>query len=134
MTGTPLGSTSWGTLMPKESRADRAEMQKRIDEILRIRLDGAQFHDVMHFVAEKGWKLSERQVRNYMRKADELLVERREPSRKRLVARHIAMREALYARAVNGADLRTALAVADSLAKMQNLFSSEREMSDLIRA
>ncbi len=40
---------------PTAKRADTAEMAKRVEEVLRIRLDGAQFHDVLQFSAEKGW-------------------------------------------------------------------------------
>src|SRR5688572_4876680 len=104
---------------PAKKKADTAEAARRVDEVLRIRLDGAQFHDVVQYAAEKGWGLQERQIRTYIRRADELLVERQEKNRRRLIARHIAQRETLFARAVNAADLRTALAIADSVAKLQ---------------
>jgi hypothetical protein len=116
-----------------KKKAESAEVAKRIDEILRIRIDGAQYHDVVQYVAEKGWDLKERQVRNYMRKADDLLVERQERNRKRLVARHVAQREALFARAVNGADHRTALAILTDLAKLQGLYVTDRELRQLAR-
>jgi len=117
----------------KRKKADTAEAARRVDEILRIRLDGAQFHDVVQFAAEKGWDLQERQVRTYIRRADGLLVERQEKSRRRLLARHLAQREALFARAVNAADLRTALAIADSTAKLQGLFTDTRDLKELAR-
>jgi hypothetical protein len=116
--------------MPKETRVDRAEYMKRIDAVLRIRLDGAQFHDVFQFVAEKGWNLSERQVRNYMRAADNLLAEHQQTSRRRIIALHIGRREALYARAVNAADYRTALAVASDLAKLQGVYALAEEAAE----
>ena len=104
-----------------KKKAESAEVARRVEEVLRIRLDGAQYHDVVQYAAEKGWDLRERQLREYMRRADDLLVERQERSRRRLLARHIAQREALFARAVNAADLRTALAIADS--RRRRLFS-----------
>src|SRR5439155_9084172 len=100
-------------------KASEAEVALRVGEVLRIRLDGAQFHDVVQYVAEKGWGLQERQVRNYIRRADDLLVEREDGSRKRTIARHLAQRQALFARAVNAADLRTALAVLTDEAKLR---------------
>src|SRR5438094_9183986 len=92
-------------------KASEAAVALRVGEILRIRLDGAQFHDVVQYVAEKGWGLQERQVRNYIRRADDLLVEREDGSRKRTIARHLAQRQALIARPDDAADLRTALPV-----------------------
>jgi hypothetical protein len=38
----------------KKPKADTAETARRVEEILRIRIDGAQFHDVMQFAAEEG--------------------------------------------------------------------------------
>ena len=106
---------------------------RRVDEILRIRIDGAQFHDVVQYAAEKGWGLKDRQIREYMRRADALLVERRDRNRGQIIARRLAQREALYARAVNAADLRTALAVLDSADKLQGLFAQDKEVRELVK-
>jgi hypothetical protein len=116
-----------------KKKADTAEAARRVEEILRIRLDGAQYHDVVQYAAEKGWDIRERQIRGYIGRADDLLVERQEKSRRRLLARHIASRESLFARAVNAADLRTALAIKDSLAKLQGLFTDTRDLKELTR-
>lgn len=114
--------------MAKQS--DAAEVARRVEAVLRIRLDGAQHHDIVAYAEEQKWGVSDRQVRTYIRRADALLVERRDTSRRRLVARHIAQRESLFARAVNGADYRTALAVADSLSKLQGLFTDSRDLKE----
>lgn len=106
----------------KSAKATNAEIALRVEEVLRIRLDGAQFHDIVQYAAEKGWNLKDRQIREYMSRADDLLVERQEKKRKRLLALHHARREALYARAVNTADYRTALAVLSDTAKLQGLY------------
>jgi hypothetical protein len=114
-----------------KSKASRAEVAERVAEVLRIRIDGAQFHDVVAYAKEKGWNVSERQAGRYLAQADELLAKRRERSRNRSIGLHLARREGLYARALNAADYRTALAVLDSTAKLQNLFESERQLKDL---
>ena len=113
--------------MPKESRVDRAEYLKRVDAILRIRLAGAQFHDVMQFVAEKQWGLKERQVRNLMRAADNLLAQNLQSSRPRIIALHFGRRELLYARALHEGDLRTALSVLRDSAELAGLYESEEK-------
>lgn len=106
-------------------KADNAEIAQRVEEVLRIRLDGAQLHDILHYAAEKAWGVEERQLRTYMQRADELLVERLESDRRKLIARHIAQREALFARAVNAADYRTALAILTDEAKLRGLYPDE---------
>ncbi len=117
----------------RKRKSDAAEVARRVGEVLRIRLDGAQFHDVVQYAAENGWGVHERQVRTYIRRADDLLVERQDRRRRRLLARHVAQREALYARAVNAADHRTALAVLTDLAKLQGLYAGDKELKELLR-
>lgn len=82
----------------------------------------------MQYAAEKGWELKERQLRNLIRRADDLLVERGERSRKRCIAMHFARRESLYARAVNAADYRTALAILMDMARLRELYVSSKDM------
>ena len=116
----------------KPVKADRATVLKRIEEVLRIRLDGAQYHDILQYAAENNWDLKERQLREYIARADKLLVERQDKSRKKVVARHLAQRQALYARAVNAADYRTALAILDSDAKLRGLYP-EKDIKELVK-
>lgn len=94
-----------------KNKASRAEVAARVVEVLRIRLDGAAFHDMVEFAKEKEWNVSERQCGRYLEKADELLAARQSKNRSRIINLHIARCEALYARSVNSADYRTALAV-----------------------
>jgi hypothetical protein len=115
------------------TEATAAEMLLRVDEVLRIRLDGAQFHDVVQYASEKEWGVSPRQVGNYIRKADDLIAERQDKGRRRIIARHMARRESLYARSVNAADYRTALATLSDLAKLQGLYASDRDMRELLK-
>jgi len=119
---------------PKRKKsASTAEVSERVAEILRIRLDGAEFHDIEAYAASKGWNVSSRQLWRYIEKADGLLLERQDRKRRRLLARHIAQRQALYARAVNAADNRTALAILADLAKLQGLYASDKELKELAR-
>jgi hypothetical protein len=115
-----------------KKKSEAAEVARRVEEVLRIRLDGAQFHDVVQYAAEKGWDLKDRQIRNYVRRADELLVDRMDQGRREVVARHLAQRQSLFARAVNAADYRTALAVLADEAKLRGLYDNE-ELRELLR-
>ena len=116
--------------MPK---ATDAVVTMRIEEVLAIRLDGAQFHDIVRYAAEKGWGVESRQLQNYIRRADNLLVERQEKKRRRIIALHLAQRDSLYARAVNAADYRTALSILADKAKLQDLYINERDARELLR-
>jgi hypothetical protein len=116
-----------------KSKASRAEVAARVAEILEIRLDGASFGDCVTYGTEKGWNVSERQVGRYIEQADKLLAERTEKRRRRLLNMHVARREKLFARAVNAADLRTALAVLADQAKLQNLYTSDADIRELIK-
>ncbi len=107
---------------PKPAKATKAEVAQRIEEVLQIRLDGAEFHDVLQYASEKQWNVGERQLWHYIKASDVRLVKRLEKDRGRLLARHIAQRRSLYARALNAADYRTCLAVAKDEAELQGLY------------
>jgi len=117
-------------------KSDKTEVLKRVEEVLRIRLDGAQFHDIREYAVAHAWDVSDTQLRRYIQKADELLVERQDKKRKPLIARRIAQREALFARAVNAGDFRTANAILDSADKLRGLFPEKeiRELAKIITA
>jgi hypothetical protein len=99
-----------------------AQVMQRVDEVLRIRLDGAQVHDIREYAREKGWDVCDRQLRRYIDRADRLLTRQLEKDRDKLFARHVAQRRALYARALNAADYSVALRVLDSEAELLGLF------------
>jgi hypothetical protein len=121
------------------ARADKAQVARRIDDVLRIRLDGAEFWDVREFVREKekeagsAWflaegetPLSDSQIRRYQRKADRLMLESHERSRKRLLRRHLAQRRHLYARAATTGDFRAALSALQDEAELLGLYPPKK--------
>jgi hypothetical protein len=114
-------------------KSGAAEVTRRVEEVLRLRLDGAMYHDVMQYASEKRWGVSERQVATYLRRADDLLIERQETKRRRVIARRLAQRESLFARAVQAADYRTALAVLADMDRLQGHYLSDRDIKDVLR-
>jgi hypothetical protein len=110
-------------------------MRRRVEEILRIRLDGAEWWDCCEFVREKeqeegsAWHLadgdkplSEASLRRYLTKADQLIAESCRASRKKVLRRHLAQRRNLYAKAVSAGDYRTALAASKDEAELLGLY------------
>jgi hypothetical protein len=114
------------------SKPTKATVRQRVEEVLRIRLDGAEFWDVREYArekcAEKGsvWEnpkcLSDGQLYRYIARADRLIAESCRSSRKRLTRRHLAQRRNLFSKSVNAGDLRTALAVLADEARLLGLY------------
>ena len=115
-------------------------MLQRVEEVLRIRLDGAEFWDVREYVREKELEegspwfleedrppLSDSQLWRYVAKADAAIAESCRASSKKLVRRHLAQRRSLYAKAVSAGDFRVALAALDSEAELLGLFPPKKK-------
>jgi hypothetical protein len=121
----------------RAKRPDKALLHRRVEEILRIRLDGAEFWDVVEFVREKeaeagsAWHLAEGDkpltdaaLRRYLCHADKLVAESCRASRRKLLRRHLAQRRNLYAKAVSQGDVKAALAVLRDEAELLDLYPS----------
>jgi hypothetical protein len=119
------------------AKADKALSARRVDEILRIRLDGAEWWDVREyvreqekvedsawFVAEGATSLSDAMIRKYQEKADRLVWQSHEKSRRKLLRRHLAQRRNLFAKAVAQGDVKAALAVLRDEAELLDLYPS----------
>jgi hypothetical protein len=117
------------------AKADKALVARRVDELLRIRLDGAEDWDVRNYVREKqseagsAWflaegeiPLSDSQIWRYQQRADKLMMATRSHNRRQVRNRHLAQRRNLYARAVTTGEIRTALAVLRDEAEMLGLY------------
>jgi len=122
-----------GTPPPKPAKSTNAVISQRVEEILRLRIDGANFADIRDYAdaPERAWGISDSQIKRYIQKSDELLRERTERGRGKITRIHLARRETLFARAVQSADLRTALAVLYSDAKLRGLFDDTKKLEHL---
>jgi hypothetical protein len=119
------------------ARATKAQVQARVEDVLRIRLDGAEFWDVREWAREQeqkpgsAWErkdgakpLSDGQLWRYIGMADKLIAESCRASRKKLLRRHLAQRRNLYAKAVSAGDYRAALAAARDEAELLGLYQT----------
>ena len=105
--------------------------QARIQAVLQIRLDGAELWDVAAFIAEKHqagedpWKgetpLSPQQIESIVKAADALIAQAN-PELPPDVARHIAMRKNLYARAVQAGEIATAARILKDIAQLEQVY------------
>jgi hypothetical protein len=112
-------------------RPTKEQVQARVDEILGIWLDGAQSWDFVEFVREREkeegspWYVAEGhepltygQIRRYVVKAEARIAATCRANREKLFRQHLVQRRHLYAKALSQGDIRTALAVKDSEAKL----------------
>src|SRR5262245_20941811 len=105
-------------------KSDKVAVKKRVEEVLQLRLMGAEFLDIRQHASENGWNVSDRQLYRYIAAGDELLDSTLDKDRRRLANRHIAQRRALYARAMSVSDYRTALAVLKDEAELLRLYDT----------
>ncbi len=79
---------------------------RRVDDVLRLILAGAEFADIRQYASEQGWQVSERQVRRYQEAAYLRLAETADRDREQLrpLNRHVLRRRFLTACRVLGWD------------------------------
>jgi hypothetical protein len=108
-------------------RSTKAEVNRRIREIYKLRLGGAEFPDLREYVdaPEHGWKVSNTQLRRYIAAADKLCERMFDAKASWLLSRHLLQRRQLYAHALGAGDFGTALRCLESEAKLENLFDAE---------
>jgi hypothetical protein len=118
-------------------KATKAQVAARVEQLLRIRLDGAETWDIREYVREKVtaeepdpvWgdrMITDSQIRRYLQRVDLRIKESCRGSTKRLLRNHLARRRNLYAKAVLAGDFRTALSAARDEAELLNLYPPQR--------
>jgi hypothetical protein len=127
------------------SKATTAQIALRVEEVLRIRLDGAEFWDVREYAREKekeagsawtlpedGKPLSDGQLWRYIAQADKLIAESCHSSRKKLLRNHLAVRRNLYAKCVSAGDYKAALACKRDEAELLGLYPATKQKIETV--
>ena len=109
-------------------KSTKAEVVKRIEEVFKLRLGGAEFADIREYARapEQAWGVSDGQLWRYVAAADKLVKERFDAHAEHLLARHLLQRRQLFAHCMGAGDFNAALRVLDSEAKLEGLFPSEK--------
>ena len=105
------------------AKSNKATVIRRVQEVLRLTLAGAEFPEIQQYASGQGWNLSERQLRRYLELAYQDLGETAQRDRQQLIGRHLMQRRALYARALKANDIRTALQVLRDEAALLGLYA-----------
>jgi hypothetical protein len=105
-------------------KSTKAEVMKRVEEVFKLRLGGAEFADIREYAAapEQAWGVSDTQLWRYISAADKLMKERFDAKADHLLARHLLQRRQLYAHAMGAGDFNTALRVLQDEAKLEGLY------------
>jgi hypothetical protein len=105
-------------------KSSKAEVLKRVEEVFKLRLGGAEFHDIRDYARapEQAWNVSDSQLWRYIAAADKLVKERFDAKAEHLLARHLLQRRQLYAHAMGAGDFGTALRVLQDEAKLEGLY------------
>jgi hypothetical protein len=105
-------------------KSTKAVVAQRVNEVLKLRLGGAEFLDIREYAAapEQAWGVSDTQLWRYIREADALCREHFDAKAEHLLTRHLLQRRTLYAHAMGAGDFRTALAVLQDEAKLEGLY------------
>jgi len=107
-------------------KSDQATVQKRVEEILALRLLGAMATDIRRHAEEAGWNVGIRQLQRYTAAADDLMARELEEDRPKLLGYHFAARRALYARAMAVSDYGTAARVLKDEAELFGLYAAKK--------
>jgi hypothetical protein len=109
-------------------KSTKAEVLKRVNEVFKLRLGGAEFLDIREYAdaPERAWGVSDTQLRRYIAEADKLCKERFDARADYLLNRHLLQRRQLYAHAMSAGDFRTALAVLRDEAQLEALYPPQK--------
>jgi hypothetical protein len=109
-------------------KSTKAEVTKRVEEVFKLRLGGAEFADIRDYARapEQSWNISDSQLWRYIAAADKLIKERFDARAEHLLNRHLLQRRTLYAHAMGAGDFRTALAVLQDEAKLEGLYPATK--------
>lgn len=130
---------------PAPRRKAPAVTPERVETVLRLRLDGAQFHDLRLFAADTSadgtlvrggppWEVSDDDLWKLIDRADTVLVSRTKQSHAQAVALQLARRDALYARAVNAGDYSVAASILKDQAALLGMYPNVAELRKLVKA
>jgi hypothetical protein len=116
-------------------RSSGSQIRKRVADIYGLVVDGVPHAQIFRFVAANcSWSASERTIESYIARAREQMLEDAKVARSEVFAESLARKERLFARASTGNQLKTALAVQNSIDRMFGDYAGEKgDLSDVDR-
>jgi hypothetical protein len=112
------------------AKSNTATVIRRVNEVGRLILSGAEFAEIRQYAADQNWRVSGRQIRRYMQRCYTRLAQATDRDRKELLGRHLMQRRAIYARSLKNNDLRTALQTLRDEAELEGLYPSPQASAE----
>jgi hypothetical protein len=108
-------------------KVSAAEIEKRLTEVLRIRMAGGEFYDIKEYAnaKEQNWGVSDSQLWRYVRKTDKLVYDALEKDRGKLIMKRRAQLSDLYSMAINQKNIGVALAVHTKMCDLEGLYDHD---------
>jgi hypothetical protein len=110
------------------AKSTRAEVDRRVHQVFKLRLGGAEFPDIREYAEapERSWGVSDSQLWRYIKAADALCEKYLDAKSSHLLSRHLLQRRQLLAHCMNAGDFRTALAVLKDEAELEGLYPPKK--------
>lgn len=103
------------------SKITKSELQSRISAIFVMRLDGRNGREIVQHAATERWGVRDRQIYNYIQKADRLIETGQQKTRDQILEKTRKRLERLYAKSIADADLRLARLVLKDIREFEGL-------------
>lgn len=104
------------------ARSDKVTVARRIQEVFKLLVAGAEFSDIKEYANGHGWNVTVRQLQRYIRQANKLFAKVVRKDHQQLLGRHIMQRRAMFARSIKANNLNTALRSLQDEAKLQGIY------------
>lgn len=112
--------------------AGRAEIEKRVAEVVQLLLERKNRTEIVTFCAEN-WGIEARQADEYISRAEKRVTAANGEALFFRVGKEILYRESLYAQAMDAQDYRLALAVRQDIAKMAGLYATNETLAAAVQ-
>lgn len=114
--------------MKTTKKSTKGKIAERVAEIIPMILEAKRRTDIIRFGSEK-WGITERQVENYITKANNFLKERAEKDMDLNYSKAVHRYEELYRKSLEKKDLKTCVTINEKLAHLQGLDKTQIEHS-----
>ena len=108
--------------MAKETKCTAAEVEKRVTIVFELICEGKFDFEIYRTVAaEHNWNVGDRQIANYVRRANDMLKGYSAYDRKKELGKAIARYNLLFNKALESKDYQACIRVQDKLNKLMGL-------------
>jgi hypothetical protein len=106
-------------------KSTRAEIIARVEQVVLLRLNGADLAQVVEYGNQKEWSVGPRMLKKYITAADKKILRQSERNHARNVGLHVARRKRLYCLAMEQQDFKLAHAILKDLGELEAAYPAQ---------